>query len=211
MIGTRIGIGRRKTFWQKYSKFVLIALGSLLLVYGGVQYYLHYQSNQSLEASAIYDDLLSAVQKKDKEKTVSEATVLMQRYEKTPYASLAALLLAKLDVDEKNLDAAISHLRFALKEDEKHPIQQIARVRLARVLAGQKNYQEALEILTEKKYPDGYITLFEETKGDIYLMQNDKEKAKEAYQKAINAAPPGVPVSRLQLKQADLGVQGDPS
>ena len=36
-------------------------------------------------------------------------------------------------------------------------------------------------------------------------MQNDKAKARVAYQTAIEAAEPGVPITRLQLKQADLG------
>lgn len=204
MIGTKLGV--EKTFWQKYGKLISTVLVGVLLAYCGVQYYFHYLNKQALKASFIYDNMITHLQKQDKQEALEEAHVLMQHYKKTPYARLAALFLAKLEIEQSNLDSAASHLRFAI-QSETDAIQQIAKVRLARVLAEQKNYEEALNLLTPKQPVPAYTTLFEETKGDIYLMQKDKEKARLAYQNAIKAAPPGVPVTRLQLKQADLGVK----
>ncbi len=201
-----MSVNVEKTFWQRYGKSILGLLGVFLLAYCGVQYYFHYVNKQTLKASSIYDNMITYLQKQDKTQVITEANVLMQQYGKTPYASLAALVLAKLDIEESNLDAAAQHLRFAIKGEE-NSIQQIAKTRLARVLAEQKNYQEALDLLTSKDPMPAYVTLFEETKGDIYLMQQDKDKARLAYQNAIKAAPPGVPTTRLQLKQADLGVK----
>lgn len=207
MVGTKLGV--EKTFWQKHGKSILILLGGFLLAYCGVQYYFHYINKQALKASFIYDNMISHMQKQDKKEALAEANTLMQQYEKTPYARLAALLLAKLDIEQSNLEAAASHLRFAI-QGEANAIQQIAKVRLARVLAEQKNYQEALDLLTPKTPMPAYTTLFEETKGDIYLMQKNKDKARLAYQNAIKAAPPDAPIARLQLKQADLGVKEEP-
>lgn len=194
---------QEKSLWQQHGKWVITLFAIFLLAYGGMQFYGHYQSKRALKASVVYDKLLSLSQKPDKTEAIQEATTIIDQYARTPYAPMAALLLAKFAFEDNNIDATKTHLNFAIKADS--PVQPIARVRLARVLADQKKPEEALAILTQKKIPEGFVPMFEETKGDIYLMQNDKEKAQKAYQAAIEAAPPGVPVTRLQLKQADLG------
>lgn len=197
-------MGQEQTLWRKYGKSFLMALVAFLLAYGGFQYYAYYQNKKTLEASAAYDRMLAAMQKQDKEQIISEAKVLIERFVKTPYSSLAALLLAKLAIEENNLVAAKEHLQFALK-NAYDPVQQVAKIRMARVLADEKNYEAALTLLDKETPSEAYKTLVEEAKGDIYLMQNEKEKARQAYQAAITAAPPGVPTTRLQLKYADLG------
>lgn len=194
-----------KTLWEKYGKLSVIGLIIFAAAYGGREYYQHQQTQQSIEASLIYDNLLASMRKNDHEKVKADAETIKQKYSRTPYAPLAALMTAKLEIEENKLDAAIDHLKLAMQYDEKGPAHQIARVRLARVMAANEKFTEALELLNPKTIPDGYITLYEETKGDIYLMQNEKEKARAAYQAAQMAAPPGVPLVRLQLKQTDLG------
>jgi predicted negative regulator of RcsB-dependent stress response len=189
---------QEKSLWQQYGKWVLTLFALCLLTYSGMQFYGHYQSKRALKASLVYDKLLSLSQKTDKTEAIALANTLVQQYTKTSYAPLAALLLAKFSFEAQDMEATKTHLNFAIKAEG--ATQPIASVRLARVLM-----EEALALLTQKKVPEGFVVMFEETKGDIYLMQNDKEKAMKAYQTAIEAASPGVPVTRLQLKQADLG------
>ncbi len=199
----RTKYSQEKTLWQQHGKWVISLFGIFLLTYAGMQFYGHYQSKRALKASVIYDKALTLSQKKDKTEAIQEATIIIDQYAKTPYAPMAALLLAKFAFDDNNLEATEAHLKVAIKSDS--PVQPIARVRLARVLANQNKLDDALAALTDKKAPEGFVPMFEETKGDIYLMQKDKEKAEKAYQAAIEAAPPGVPLTRLQLKQSDLG------
>jgi predicted negative regulator of RcsB-dependent stress response len=194
-----------KTLWEQYGKFVIIGLIIFAAAYGGREYYQHQQTQQSVEASLIYDGLLVSMRKNDPAKVRADAEIIKQKYSRTPYAPLAALLMAKLDIEENKLEAAIDHLKQAMQYDEKGPAHQIARIRLARVMAAGEKFTEALELLNPKTIPDGFVTLYEETKGDIYMMQNEKDKARAAYQAAQMAAPPGVPLVRLQLKQTDLG------
>jgi predicted negative regulator of RcsB-dependent stress response len=204
VIGSKIG--SKQTVWEKYGKLMLICLIAFAGIYGGLQYYYHYQSEQAIKASEIYDNMLiSLLKKQDKSAAKEQAEILKQQYTKTPYASLAALLLAKMEVDENQLESAMQNLKLAMQFDKNGPVHQIATIRLARVMAARENYAEALALLSPKKLPEGYAALFEETKGDIYLMQNQKEKARESYKAAQLAAPPGTPVVRLQLKQTDLG------
>jgi predicted negative regulator of RcsB-dependent stress response len=194
---------REKSLWQQYGKMLVSLFIVFLFIYGGMQFYGHYHSKRALKASVLYDKLLSFSQKPDKREAIQEATLITEQYATTPYGPMAALLLAKFAFEDNNIEAAKTHLEFAIKAEG--PVQPIARVRLARILADQNALDEALKILTQKKIPEGFVPLFEETKGDIYLMQADKEKAKKAYQTAIEAASPDVPMTRLQLKQADLG------
>ena len=194
---------QEKSLWQQYGKWVLTLFVLFLFTYAGMQFYRHYESKRALKASRIYDKLLSLNQKPDKAEAIETATGLVAQYPKTPYAPLAALFLAKFSFEANDLEATITHLNFAM--NTKGPIQPIAKVRLARVLMDQKKLPEALALLTEKKTPEGFVLIFEEAKGDIYLMQNDKQKARMAYQTAIEAEKSGIPTTRLQLKQANLG------
>jgi len=200
-------IGNEKTAWQKYGKWVLTAMVGFLLIYSGIQYYDSYQDKKVVKASAAYDKIIFALQSQDKTKAITEAKELMEHFARTPYSSLAALLLARLAVEENDLTTAKEHLNFALQNGV-DPFKQIAKERLARVLAEEKDYEAALSLLNKEPIPEAYKTLLEGTKGDIYLMQNNKDEARKAYQLAISAAPSEVPIAHLQLKLADLGVKG---
>ncbi len=199
-------IGAEKTLWQKYGKLALTLFAGFLIAFAGAQYYGYYQDKRAIKASAAYDNMLSAMQRQDKTEAKNTAQKLITDFPRTPYSSLAGLMLAKLAVEENDVESAKGQLNLVLKRGN-GPIQQIAKVRLARIYADQKDFDAALALLNKDRVAEGYKTLFEETKGDIYLLQNNKEKAREAYQAAITAAPAGVPVTRLQLKQADLGVK----
>lgn len=195
----------QKTVWQKHGKWFLCILAVFLLSYGGFQYYEYYKTQQVIKASALYDAMLGAVQKQDTVQAHAAAQQLKEQFSRTPYASLAALLLTKFSIEKNDLSAAKEQLYFVINGSV-GPIQQIAKVRLARILADEKAYKAALDLLSTGPSLPAYKTLVEETKGDIYLAQNDTEKAREAYQAAIQAAPEGVPIARIQLKQLDLGV-----
>lgn len=197
-----------KTLWETHGKWALFGLAAFLVTYSGFQYYSNIQHEKLLKASAIQDHLLLAIQKKDVKQIVSDAEHLTSQYPKTPYAGLAHLQLAKMAVDKQDLPVAMAHLRAAMQGNEKKPIGQVATVRLARVLIDLKRYDEALGLVVIKTIPNGYAALFEETKGDIYVLQNQTEKAKVAYETAIHAiSAPGIPVARLQLKLSKLPIK----
>jgi len=197
-----------ETLLEKHGKLASMIVGLCILSYGGIQYYKHYQGKEALKASVIYDSMFIAMQKQDNAAVMSEAKILTEKFSKTPYAALAALMLAKLATEANDLEGAENYLHKAIKSDEQS-VQQVVKIRLARILAARQKYEEALNTLMSKKTPESYVTLVEETKGDIYLLLNEKNKAREAYQIAIKAAPSGVPITRIQLKQTELGVKED--
>ncbi len=197
-----------KTMCQKYSKWALGGVGAFLFIYSGIQIQGYYQNKATLKASAVYDHMMVAMQKMDSEQARLEASTLIQHYRKTAYAPLGDLVLAKLAIEQSNLPIAVDHLRSALKGNEKTPIGQVTKVRLARVLASQTHYEDALALLSGTVLK-GYLPLVEEAKGDIFRLQGEKDKAKKAYSAAIEAAPAGVSVVRIQVKLADIAVEGD--
>jgi len=195
-----------KTLWQSYGKFFIIALAIALVGYGAWQYKLHRQAVFVEEASLQYDKMLTALRTKDFTKVEEQFKIIQEKYQATPYASLAALIQARVDVEQNAMDKAIAHLQTAVNvaEQQQGPMGHVARVRLARLLADQKKYDEALNLLTANVKTDGYITLYEEAKGDIYSQKNDLDKARDAYAVALKAVPPGVSANALQLKMTDL-------
>jgi len=202
-------MSEHKTIWQIYGKYLVFGVILLLAAYGGWQYTVHQKTKHAQLASEHYDQLLGALRGKNAKQAETHANTLARHYEKTPYAPLAALLLARLHLENNRMDQAIEWLRTSIQLAEKNPgtVEHIARVRLARVLLSQKKLDEALDVLQTKSSNEGYATLYEEVKGDIYVLKKDLIKAKQAYAAALQAAPPGVSVTALQLKQSDLNTR----
>lgn len=193
-----------KSLWERYGRHLIVFTVVFSVGYAAVQVYGHYQAKRVIEASTLYETMLASVRQKDWNKAKPIAKKIVHDYKSTPYAALAALTSARMAVEENNYPDAISYLNLALELGKKPPVQQVAKVRLAKVLTAQKKYDEALALLQAEKAPDGYVTLYEEAKGDIYAAQNDKDKAREAYETALKVAPQGAPITRIQLKLNDV-------
>jgi len=191
--------------WKSYGKYLVLGVIVAVLGYGGFQWRVQQRNAQMEQASLIYDKMISSFQQKENSKTEEQGKQLMTHYRGTPYAALAALLLARLQIEQNNLDKAVEHLQLAMKLGEEGPVGPIARVRLARVLASKQQFEQALKLL-ESEIILGYVPLIEEARGDIYVMQDHLDKAREAYTRALQALPMGVSVMSLQLKQNDLNL-----
>lgn len=192
-----------KRLWAQYGKLVIGTLLITLLAMWGMRYYRHYVATQNEQASSEYQVLLKAMQEKDYATVQSQGELLIRDYKKTSYADLGSMMLAKLAVDENNLDLAKSKLEWIIDNNNKSRLWHIAKVRLSRILVEQNKSVEALDVLSGKF--NGYTALYEEAKGDIYVNSGELDKAKESYRVAINSLPRNVDSSWLELKLKDLG------
>ncbi|TNF37406.1 MAG: tetratricopeptide repeat protein, partial [Gammaproteobacteria bacterium] len=121
-----------------------------------------------------------------------------------PYASLAALVLAKQQLQGNEVVKAQQQLDWIIKHTKQAEVQHIARLRLVRVLLAAQQYDQALSLLNID-YPESFASLYEELKGDVYVAKGDSDNARIAYDKAILAS--GEQANPLlQLKRDDLGV-----
>lgn len=201
--GQNNGIHIQKTLFEKYGRMII--LGALLVFIAILlwQWSLSSKNNEILAASKQYDIMIKAFLKKDIQGATKEAQLLQEKYSDTPYAAFAALVQGRIQVDQNALEKAEEHFRQAIELGDDGPASHVARVRLARVLAAENKLEEALKVISVQDN-EGYLALYEEAKGDIYVLQKNYEKARESYKIAEQALPPGMQVMALQLKQADI-------
>ena len=132
---------------------------------------------------------------KDVPKAQSQAAALAD----TPYAPLAALDLAKAQVEAGQRDAAINTLRGARSPNP--ALQQILQQRLARLLVDAGKAGEALQVLGDADDPSSL-----EVRGDAQVALGKREEARKSYSEVLARLDIASPGRRLvELKLTDVG------
>lgn len=136
--------------------------------------------------------------------------VLQDEYAKTPYASLAALQMARARIESRQPELAINHYRFVMENGKPTGLRVVARDRLARLLLDQGQAEEALSTINGEKQLTGYESRYAETRGDILAALGRREDAIAAYQEALKTLEQGLgDRALLVLKLESLGVVED--
>jgi predicted negative regulator of RcsB-dependent stress response len=163
-----------------------------------------------LKAAAQFSAMTGALQANDQTRSRQIADALIKDYASSPYADQAQLTLARLDVDDGQLDKAVVPLTHVMNESKDTELRQIARLRLARILTDQGKADQAIKTLPEPA-PAAFAARYHEVRGDAYLAQKDTSHAAAEYQAALAAADTGVvDASLLELKIQDLGAAPAP-
>lgn len=171
--------------WWKDNAFSLIAgivIG--IAVLGGYRYWTDHKQTQAQQASEIYSEILASAHGK-----AEKIEVLKKDYAGTPYAGLAALLAAKDQVENNEIDKAISQLKWVIDNSDAG-IQHIAIQRLARLYIEQDKI-DAAEALVKDAKVAGFSTTYNEIRGDINLAKKLPVQAKENYRLALASLTPG--------------------
>lgn len=195
-----------KKWWKENGKSVIagVVLGvGGLLAWKGWSYY---QENHAKAASELYAQVQHAMTQNEVKSVTEYSEVLRKDYASTPYASLAALDLAKLDSESDRLEEAAERLRWAVENSPQVTLRNIAKIRLARVQIAQKQYDQTLELLSGDM-PPAYSSLIEEVRGDALRAKGDIEKARQAYTRALMGARGNA--EYLKMKRDDLGEATD--
>ena len=170
-----------------------IALG--LAVIFGWQWWQKHQVQQAEQANVSYQSALDSIGTADLKKAQSEVGKLEDG---NAYANLAALRLAKAQVDAGQAEAAIATLR-GIKADQ--TLQSLVDLRLSRLLTDAGKGEEALKILG-----DATDSASLEARGDALLATGKRDQARDTYLKALTAMDVAAPQRRLvELKLSDLG------
>jgi predicted negative regulator of RcsB-dependent stress response len=180
-----------------------ILLGVGLLV--GWQQYQGWRERQSLSASEKYDQTIEALARGDRDAADKLARQLKADYERTPYADMAELALARFYVEDGKLADAVRYLEDVMNTSQDAELQLVARLRLARVQRALGNAEAALATLNGAT-PGGFAPAFAEVRGDVLLDRGDRAGALAAYREAAGAKAAGlVDAELLQLKIDSLG------
>ncbi len=199
-----------KHMFTEYAPWLIggVLVGAALFF--GFRYYQSYTNERALKAAAQFGALTTALQANDHSKSRQIADGLIKDYASSPYADQAQLTLARLDVEEGQLDKAVALLTRVMSESKDTELRQIARLRLARVLTDQGKPDEAIKTLAEPM-SSAFATPYHEARGDAYLAKKDAAAAVTEYQAAlVNAEAIGINPSLLELKIQDLGAAQAP-
>ncbi|EOG7703302.1 YfgM family protein [Vibrio parahaemolyticus] len=188
-----------KDWWKENGKAVIIGavvgLGGLF----GWRYYQDTVIQASETASQSYTTAMNTLQEKGVD-AQSDVQAFIESNEVKEYSVLAALQLAKAQVEAKNFTAALEQLKWAQSNTKDAALSPLISYRIARIETEMGNFDAANTELG-KVTDTAWAGRIAELRGDIALRQGDKDAAYAAYteaQQAADASP------TLQMKLDDL-------
>lgn len=189
--------GERVRSWLRENGAGLIGgvvLG--LAIIGGWQWWQKQQQAKRVEVADRYQSALEHIQSKQ----LDQAQPLIAGLGGSAYATLAALDLAKAQVDAGNGDAAIATLQAARTLDP--ALAAVVKQRRARLLIDAGKADEALQLLADQ--PEDADIL--EIRADAQFALGHHDQARAAYEQALTKLDVGAPQRRLvELKLSQAG------
>ncbi|MCL1096516.1 tetratricopeptide repeat protein [Shewanella gelidii] len=192
-----------KTFWKDYGTSIIIGavvgLGGLY----GWNTYSDYKVTQQEKASEAFQSV--GLQRADPVAMKTAAAEFSTAHDQKGYQAMLDLILAKAAVDAGDLAEAEKVLKQVIAAKPGSSLDVIATIRLARIQAEQGQLATAIATL-EQVTDEAFLAQRDELKGDFLSRQGDVEKAKVAYQSAMDkggaAASPGLKMKLDSLNQA---------
>ena len=203
-------LDKLKDWWKNYGHALIVGvlLGAAILV--GVRYWTQHKEQSHLAASVIYEQMMENYRAKKSDLVRHAGESLINDYVSTPYAGMAALILARMDFDSGDMVAARKRLQWAMENADDAATVHTARLRLARLHLSGGDKDAALALLDVKDQA-GFTTEYEELKGDIYAAQGKNQEARAAFGEALKRLPAGSPYAPvLNMKLDDLGPEQKP-
>lgn len=174
---------RLREIWINYKNYILIGLGFMLVVYFGFTYLANEEKKRNEMASQLYQEIL--IEKIENLENIQlKAITLKKDHSNTPYAGRASLHLGQLLAKSNKYEESINELKWASDKAKEVSIQSLARYTLALTYIAIKDYKNA-KIVAEGIASKGFNALKMDLMGDIYLLEGDIDKAKEAFTAAL--------------------------
>lgn len=198
-------IAEMKAWWKKYGNFVTWLVIAALAIYSAWMFWNNYQHKHATQASYLYYEMQGAVMSNDSSKVLRIAKDTQDKFGGTVYASMNSLVAARVAYDLNDLETAKAQLKWVSENGKNDGYKSIARIRMAGVLLDEKKYEEAIKLLSAE-FPEAFVSMAEDRRGDILVAQNKTDEARVAYQKAFDKADPEDPGKQMiQLKMEEIG------
>lgn len=175
---------RIKKWWLENYRSIIAGIVIALLIIGGWRYWQHRVQTRSAAASAMFESMSNALSSSNGADALKLANGLISEYADTPYASQAALAMARYDVESGKLDDAIKMLDWANQHSRDQNLVLLTKLRLARAKLAVGDPQAALAVLTVKN-EGGFAALYDDVRGDAYAKLGQHDKARAAYTAAL--------------------------
>lgn len=172
-----------KQFWKDYGTSIVIGavvgLGGLY----GWNYYSDVKIAKAEQASQAFQGLIT--QSADDAAMLAGVAEFTKNHDQQGYAALLDLIVAKTAVETKDYAKAEAALKKVIAAKPGAGLDMIANLRLARIQTEQGQIDTALatlELVTDK----AFAAQREELKGDFFVRKGELDKAKAAYQSALD-------------------------
>ncbi|ANW23756.1 hypothetical protein BA953_05705 [Vibrio coralliilyticus] len=188
-----------KDWWKENGKAVIFGA---VIGLGGLFGWRYYQDSVTAAQEAASESYTKAVQELAAKGAEGEGVVqsFIDGNKETQYAVLAALQLAKVQVEAGSLDEALAQLEWAKTATEDQALISVISFRLARLKAEQGEFDAAVSELAAIN-DESWAGRVAELKGDILLRKGDAEGAYAAYTEAQQADDAS---QTIQMKLDDL-------
>ncbi len=196
-----------KHFWRDNGRLIIAAAVAFIVGVGGTQGWKHYKRSQAEQASLQFVKLEEAIDKGDVTEIRNVAQDIVNDYASTPYAPMAALVVAQREREAGNLDAAAQRLEWVVDNARTEEVQLLARLRLAAVLLDQEQYDAALQLL-DHEVTKAFVGSYADLRGDVLVAQGKTAEARTQYQRALEQSKDSTAWRDVvQLKLDALGSQ----
>lgn len=184
-------------------------LMGLVIAFGGLFGFRQWQVwevNQQKRAATEFEVMSQLLAEDQLDSAMANYQTLKDDYSDSPYASLAALQMARARLEAGQVDLALNLYRFVMENGTPAAIRLVARERLARLLLDQGEAGDALVALEVDGEVVGFEAAFAEVRGDIHAALGQNEQAIASYQQALDALEAGIgDRAYLELKLRSLG------
>ena len=204
-----------RNWWNENGTQLLVGFVVVLAAVFGFQSWQGSVKEEGEAASALYEDLRAALTASTELSEIQIATAryladtLVKDHEASAYAKFAAMQMAKLSVEQGELEQAEKDLQWVVDHAD-DAIQPLARLRLALVMFTRGDQEGALA-LVENSEEGAYKSSYWEVRGDFYSQMGRSTEAREAYQTALNELQDGGSNPLLQMKLDDVPVSQAPA
>lgn len=173
-----------KTWWKQYGNLVTTIATVAAVIAVGWQGWNYWQANQAAQAAMIYGGVEKAAVMKDAKQTRQLAGELIDKYPRTSYAAMGALVSARVQLDADDAKNAKAQLQWVADNTKDEALRDIARLRLAAVLLDEKSYDEAIKWLAAPSSA-GFSARVADLKGDVLAAQGKTAEARSAWEAAL--------------------------
>jgi len=190
-----------KKWWGENGGSIITGVVLGLAVLFGSKAWFSYQEGKAETASDIYTMLMFALERGESQVVTEKAGMLVSDYTGTPYATLAALALARMNIEAGELAVARSHLQWVIDNSSSDISRETARLRMARVMVAMDELDSALAVLDQAAPGTPFDPLYIEVRGDVDVARGDLSAANKSYQAALAKTASDAPGRHLlQLK-----------
>jgi predicted negative regulator of RcsB-dependent stress response len=199
-----------KRWWDENGTSLMTTIVLALVVVFGYRAWEGNVRETGEAASAMYENLVLATSNTEDENlrttAINVGEELKTEHEGTAYSIFAALHLAKLAVEEDDIEGAQAQLEWVISQRPEKHLETIARMRLARILVAKGDSTAAMARLVNFEPAEGQLASWEEVRGDVFISLGDEINASQSYRVALEHLEDGTSKPLLELKLADIPV-----